>query len=341
MSVGSWQRWFVISTGVLLPSLVSVPAKGVLEVSLEYSVPSGIGCPSEAEFRAAVAERLEEDPFVAAAARTVAVEISATDGRLNGVVRWTDREGILEGQRRFEAAAADCSDLARNMVFAVTVQLQLLELPEDASPPASSPGTESDARGEAARAPTPTPTPTRTPTPAPTVDPSVPARAWNFDMGAGIGAFLVSGWTPDVAPGGRVLVLGRVPRFSLHVAFEASLPQRHSTSDAAGFESSVLAASVAPCWRSPVVEACPVLRFGQVRTRGFGVDEPKSPRGTLWEFGLRVGAGGALWASLEGKAYLELLYAPSPWTVQLNERSVFVAPSFVFLGGIDLVAFFL
>jgi hypothetical protein len=31
----------------------------------------------------------------------------------------------------------------------------------------------------------------------------------------------------------------------------------------------------------------------------------------------------------------------SPWTVELNERSVFVAPSFVLLGGIDLVAFFL
>ena len=300
-------------------------------MSLEYAVPSGIGCPSEAEFRAAVAERLGGDPFVKSAARTVTVEISANDGELSGSLRWVDREGTLEGQRRFEASAADCSELARNLAFAVTVQLELLEQPEDASGPSTLPGTDSDEGTEAAPvAPTPSVT-----------EASVPAPASNFELGAGVGPFLVSGWAPHVAGGGRLLLLGHVPRFLVQVAFEATLPQRHSTSEGAGFESSVLAASVAPCWRFPVVEACPVLRVGSVRARGFGVDEPKSPRGTLWEAGFRLAGGWAFHPRLEGKAHLELLYTPSPWAVELDGRSVFVAPSFAVLGGIDLVAFFL
>lgn len=307
-------------------------------MGLEYAVPGGIGCPSEAEFRTAVAERLGADPFVQVAARTVAVEISAQDGRLSGLLRWVDREGTLEGQRRFEASAADCAELARNMVFAVTVQLELLEHPKDASTPTPVPETDSDTGTEAAPVPAPEQTSTATPSVAET---PVPVAVSNFEMGAGVGPFLAAGWAPNVTLGGRAVILGRVPRFLLQVAFEATLPQRHSTSAAAGFESSVLAASVAPCWRLPVVEACPVLRLGSVRARGFGVDEPQSSRGTLWEAGFRLAAGWALPARLEGKAHLELLYTLSPWTVELDGRSVFVAPSFVVLGGIDLVAFFL
>lgn len=317
--------------------MVSVPAWSLLEVSLEYAVPSGLGCPSESEFRAAVADRLGGDPFVKAAARTVAVEISAKDGGLSGLLRWVDREGTLEGQRRFEASAAECAELARNMAFAVTVQLELLEQPEDASGPTTFPGTDSDPGTE--RVPV---APTRAP-PSTTssADASVPVPASNFELGAGVGPFLVSGWAPHVAGGGRVLLLGRVPRFLAQVAFEATLPQRHSTSEGAGFETSVLAASLTPCWRFPVVEACPALRFGSVRARGFGVDEPQSPRGTFWEAGFRLAAAWAFHPSFEGKAHVEFLYTVSPWTVQLDERSVFVAPSFAVLGGIDLVAFFL
>jgi len=337
VSVASWQRWVVVSAGVLLPSVVSAPAWSLLEVSLEYAVPSGIGCPSEAEFRAAVAERLGGDPFVNAAPRTVAVEISAKNGGLSGFLRWVDREGTLEGQRLFEASAAECSELARNMAFAVTVQLELLEQPEDASAPTTAPGTDSEVGTEAAPV-----APPRAPTSTSSIPAaSVPVPASNFEMGAGVGPFVVSGWAPRVAGGGRVLLLAGVPRFLVQVAFEATLPQRQSTSEGAGFESSVMAASAAPCGRFPVVEACPVLRFGSVRARGFGVDQPKSSRGTFWEAGFRLAAGWAFHPSFEGKAHLELLYTPSPWTVQLDERSVFVAPSFAILGGIDLVAFFL
>ena len=346
MSVASWQRWVVVSTGVLLPSLVSIPAKSILEVSLEYAVPNGIGCPSEAEFRTAVADRLGDDPFVHAASRTLSVEISETGGGLNGVLRWLGHEGALEGQRRFTAPVGDCSELARNMVFAVTVQLQLLEHPEDAPPPARVPETESDAPreangeaeagAEAAAAAAPATSASSVAVPAP-----ISAPASNFDVGAGLGLFLVSGWAPEVAAGGRVLFVGRVPRFSLQLALEASFPRHYPASDGNGFESSVLAASLAFCGRLPVVEACPVLRIGRVRARGTGVDEPQSSGGTLGEVGLRLGAGGALWTNLEAQAQLELLYQPSPWTVQINERSVFDAPSFVVLGGIDLVAYFL
>lgn len=342
MSIHSWTRWVVVATAVLLPILVSVPAKSVLEVSLEYAVPSGIGCPNEAEFRAAVAERLETDPFVRGAPRTLAVEIIAKDGRLSGWLRWMDGQGVIEGQRRFEAAAADCPALARNMAFAVTVQLQLLAVPKDASPPPDTGAFDSETQAEAAASPVTTTTTTTTATAPAAAAPGDPAAAPTFEVGAGVGPFLISGWTPDLALGGRAVVLARAPRFLVQLAFEASLPQRHEISEeGSGFESSVVAASVAPCYRGPVLEACPVLRVGQVRVRGFGVDEPESPRTTLWEAGLRLGAGGALWASLEGKMHLELSYTLSPWTVRLNDHPVFDAPSFVLLGGIDLIAFFL
>lgn len=335
VSVGSWKRWVASSTAVVLPSVVSAPAKSALEVRLEYTAPAGIGCPSEAEFRAAIVERLDLDPFVQDATRTVEVEIAPASGRLNGQVRWVDRDGVLEGQRHFDAGPTDCSGLARNMAFAITVQLQLLGRPTDDAPPSAA---EMEASGEPTETPRPSPDAAATqaaPTPA-----STPAS--DFELGAGVGPFVVSGWTPDVAFGGRLTFVGRGPRFLVQLAFEASLPQRHDTDEAgAGFETSVLAASAAPCYRWPVVEACPVLRVGQVRARGFGVDQPQSPRGTLWEIGFRLGAGRPLMESLEGKAYLELAYTLSPWTVRLDERSVFTPPSFVVLGGIDLMAFFL
>jgi hypothetical protein len=304
-------------------------------VAFQYDAPSAVGCPSEPDFRAAVAGLLEYDPFVPEAARTVSVQIAASDGALHGVLSWRNQAGVLEGERRFASPDADCSKLAQNLAFAVAVQLQLLNTPgEDASSSETARTEREVVRSE----PKPAPARPAPPPPAPSPGPT-PSRPLEF--GAGIGPFVVFGWSPEAALGGNLLLLGRGRSFSIQLAFEASLPRDFERDDGSGFESSVFATSVVPCLRFRAVEACPALRLGQVRVQGFGVDEPNSARGLLAEAGLRLGVSRALGAGIEGRVHAEAVGTLSARTVQLNGTEAFSAPAVVFLTGLDLAAFFL
>jgi len=280
-----------------------------------------------------VATLVDYEPFVHAAARTVSVEITDSDGVLRGLVRWRNQAGALEGERRFDSPDADCAKLAQNLSFAVAVQLQLLASSAPEAAPPEPPAKPEPVPSKFRSSPDSTPAP-----PSPTPPSPAPSR---LELRAGIGPFVVFGWAPDATLGGQLLLALRARTFSLQLGFEASYPTRYERDDGSGFETFALAASLAPCLRFRAAEACSVLRLGQVRVQGFGVDETHAPRGLLAEAGLRLAVSGALGSGLEGRGYVEGLGTLSDWTVQLNGVGVFSAPAVVFLAGIDLGAFFL
>jgi hypothetical protein len=75
--------------------------------------------------------------------------------------------------------------------------------------------------------------------------------------------------------------------------------------------------------------------------RGFGVDDPLSPTAVLSQAGLRVTYANKLSDHVEIRVRAEGLRTLSAWRVQLNESNAFVSPSFAFLLGVDVAAFFL
>lgn len=335
-----WRPYCAASFGIVLSSSVAVsaepqgpvpqPRPQPLHVAFQYDAPSAVGCPSEPDFRAAVAGLLDYDPFVPEAARTVSVEIGVSDGTLHGVLSWRNQAGVVEGERRFVSPDADCSKIAQNLAFAVAVQLQLLDTPgADAS------------TSESARTEREVARPDRKPALAPPAPPRGRTPGSQLNFGVGVGPFLVFGWSPEAALGGNLLLVGRSRNFSIQLAFEASLPRDFALDDGSGFETSVFAASIAPCLRFGAVEVCSALRLGQVRVQGFGVDEPLSARGLLAEAGLRLGLSRALGGGSEGRVHGEALGTLSPRTVQLNGSEAFSAPAVVFLAGVDLALFFL
>lgn len=314
-------------SAAILWSSTSVFAQEPLRVNLEYQAPAGVGCPGELDFRSAVVGLLEYDPFVVGGTTTVSVEIASTDGSLGGLLQWRDAAGVLEGERRFAAGGEDCAKLAKNMAFAVTVQLQLLSARRVDTPASEAPRVESRAEPET---PPPSPPP-----------PSSTATTRPLELGAGAGPFVAFGWTPGLVPGANAFLAARNQSLSAQLGFEMSLVDRAIRDNGRGFETLVLAASVTPCLRFQGVEACSVFRFGQVQVRGFGVDEPRTPRTMFSELGLRLGLAQALGETFEGKTHAEVGCTLSPWKVELNGTETFTAPYFVFLMGFDLVAFFL
>ena len=330
-----WQRHLAAPFAAVLSSSLSAVAEEPLHVSLDYNAPATAGCPGEFEFRSAVVDLLEYDPFVPDAARSVSVEISATDGILEGFLRWRDQEGVLEGERAFASFNADCTDLAKNMAFAVTVQLQLLNAPRSDSPaPEGRPE-------QPENPPQMTTVPSRPELPKTSESaPSATPATRRFEMGAGAGLFVTFGWAPSLVAGGSAFVVGRGPNLSGQLGFETILPERAVRDNGSGFETSILAASFVPCMRLRSIEACSIIRFGQVRIQGFGVDEPRTPRAPFSQAGLRLGLAQALGAGVEAKTHAEVVCTLAPWKVQLNGSETFAAPLFVFLMGFDLAAFF-
>ncbi len=313
---------------MVLTRSISAGAEGQLHVALEYDTATAVGCPSELDFRQAVAGQFDYDPFVSEAARTVSVQITRGGGALRGLLQWRDPHGTLQGERRFDSLDADCHRLAQNMAFAVTVQIQLLN--------ASSPDSSAAGRGEPTKAESHTVLAARAP-PSPPAPPSSP----HLELGAGAGLFAASGWFPTPAAGGNARFVARSRAFAAELAVEMTLPTRYERQDGSGFRSSAVAASLASCVRLQSVEACPVFRFGQIRARGFGVDEPKSPTGAFSQAGFRLSLSQAIGPRLEGVLQIQGLYTLSPWAIQLNGIDAFTSPHFSFLVGIDLVTLFL
>src|SRR5258708_35938729 len=127
----------------------SAARDATFSVALGYEVdPLLRGCPTEAEFRRAVVQHLGYDPFRSEARHRVVAQVQESERGIEGQVVWTDTAGNKEGERRLASPSRDCGEFVRGLIFAMAVQIQLLNssaardepAPEHAPAASSAPG---------------------------------------------------------------------------------------------------------------------------------------------------------------------------------------------------------
>ena len=306
-----------------------------LFVSLDYQIdPALAPCPSEEAFRRSVSEQLGYDPFRDEAPHRVVARARAATPGSEGLLRWLDANGAVEGERLLTSATPSCDDLVREMAFAVVVQIQLFIA---AAPPEPAP----TAIATAAPGPAPPPPP---PAPAPAatrprhrpraeLDPDA-QRPWSGS--AGLGAFVAYGLSPKVTGWGRLFGEARYRSVSLELGAETSLPWEWRQSDGTGFTGQIALGTLSPCLHAHGFRGCPVAKVGVVRIQGVGVDEVRSPTGPIAQAGLRVGAALAAGRHFTCTPRVEALGTLTHLTVELNGVGVWTTPAATVLGGIDV-----
>jgi hypothetical protein len=326
---------FACAALLLLPRLASAqPESSGFDVALHYSaLPE---CPDASALEAIVTKRLGFDPFSATAARRVLVRIQTGDRGLEGHVEWRDSEGKWVGDRTFPSRSDDCRELVRAMGFALAVQIQLLAIvsgPDGAgavTEPSEHGKVEPPPRGSAERPPPPPPKATSTELPA--ARGLSGGRATPF---VGAGASLGFGLASRPVPLLR-LATGVAWRFAqLELGAEFGLPVTTRRDDGAGFSQAILLASLAGCGAYDYLSACLLTKAGTVHIAGRGVDAPASALGSVLEVGVRLAAHANFSEQLYLGGRAEGLLALSRWTVTLDDASVWSAPPFAAVVGVD------
>jgi hypothetical protein len=349
LRVGRWGS--LVALGAIAAVAWAAPGgaedEGKLSVVLDYAIGPGLrGCPSESEFRRAVAEQLAYDPFRTVATRHVAVSLRGGDRGIDGQVVWTDAAGAKEGERRLSSANGDCAELTRNMTFAVVVQIQLLETAGDEKPDAGPPRAPSPPAASSSAQHVTAPSPLEHPPAASSApEPPSPASSVQLDIApprfvAGIGPSLAVGSAPSVAPAGRVFGGAEWRFLSFELGGEATLPVTFHQTDETGFKTRSIGATFAVCGKVHRFATCALGALGRWRVEGFGVDQTRTPSAWMGRAGFRLAFEQPLGARLSLRVDADGLGTLTPGTVYLNAAEAWSTPPLVLAFGFDLVARF-
>ncbi len=314
-----------------------VHAEPELYVELRYEPEAGLGCPSEAAFKALVSDQLGYDPFREGAEQKVVARTQQAEHELRGAIEWHDASGNPRGERELASESQDCAALARSMSFAIVVQIQLLaqEAKDNRAASAEQPSTSDSAKAIATASPPVTrSSPPKDTSPASPARPSPKRPSSQFLLGAG--PTLAFGLAPRMAVEGRAFGGLRRGGLGFELGVEASLASRHETKDGDGFEQQVLAGSLAGCTFFGKLSGCLVSKVGRLSVRGFGVEVPNSDAGTLWQLGPRLGLVEGFGERWFGALRVEALVSLVTWEVTLNQEEVWKTPLFSLTVGGDL-----
>jgi hypothetical protein len=141
MSVRTSRAVAIGSLGVFLA--VSSPALALPSARLVYLRGRGTdSCPSEAEVRQAVQQRLGYDSFASNAASTMFVEVTAVTGGYTAQLKLIDGENVVRGDRALHLRGR-CAELMEAMALTISIAIDPMSVtrsgpPEDA-PPAEKP----------------------------------------------------------------------------------------------------------------------------------------------------------------------------------------------------------
>ena len=330
-----WERRIPPAAVCLALALAAITgsARGPLQLSvaLTYELePTLHGCPSEAEFRRAVAGQLGYDPFRSEAAHRVAAEVRESERGIEGELLWTDAGGNKEGERRLASPNRDCSELVRGMTFAIAVQIQLLN---------SSAGLD-EAPAESA------PSSSVAPVDAPIVEvrgpivlPRESALPDRF-VALGLGPIASTESAPSLTGGARAFGAVRLNALSLELGAQALLPVTLRQGDGTGFTTSSFGATLAPCGHVRRLALCAVGAVGRMRVEGFGVDDVRSPSSITAEGGLRLVFEQPLSARFALAVHADGLASLTSRTVYVNDMPVWTTRTLAFSVGIDLAVLF-
>lgn len=316
------------------PAAAAAPAPFV---ALKYDVDLGLpGCPSQAEFRSNVSTQLGYDPFLPEATLVVNARVWQGEGGFEGALDWGRRADARLGERRFSSQQASCHALIPAMVFALSVQIQIMAVEaEVVSPPeaASDPG---DELGP--------PPPAVASTVATATIPSKPPEVASPGDGArptwkgygGVGGSLAAGVAPTWTALGRLLLALHNGRWLFELGAEGSLPATGRLDTGEGFRQRLLLGTAAACAERSALAACAVAKLGGVMVRGMDVDRSNSPTGFVALLGPRLGASYQMGDHVGLLARIDGLFLLTPWTVEVNQVAAWTMPRFGVSAGIDL-----
>lgn len=307
----------VIAFMMTRPALGDEPA-GKLTVDLEYGATGE--CPDMEAFKAIVAERLGHEAFQSDARYRVRVQIEPSARSFEGRIEWRNAEGQWVGERTFLSHSGGCRDLAHAVAFALALQIQF------AATTGVTPGSPLEEEK-------------KEPEPAPIPPPSVPTQPEPkagpaFDVGVGT-AF---GWglQSSAAPFGRLFGSVVWPRALVELAADAGTSSMARREDGAGVSHRVLFLSLAGCAAGKHWSACWLAKGGAIRAKGTDIDEAV----TAWAAGFLTGPrlsfiqplGRGVYVALHAAGLLNL----TTWTVRLDRTTVWSAPRFAEVVGLDL-----
>ncbi len=310
-------------------------------VNLKYEVdPALQGCPNAVEFRAIVAQQLGYDPYGPDAPLGVNVRVRATESGLEGTIDWSAADANKLGQRRFTSRNEDCREMMMTVGFVVAVQIQLMATEKaKTSPPHSENEPSSRSQEEPAKS-------------SQELVRSVTLTIRSFEVhaassdstkwtaSAGLGSSLAFGVAPHTVAQGRLFLALQRGWVGLEAGAEASLPSTHREAYGGGYRYEQLLGTLAACGYAGTFSVCGVGKLGQIHVRGTGVDKPASSSGFLAQVGPRLGYSLGLGNHLALLGQVEALYSLTPWTVDLNQVTVWTMPRLGAVAGIDLTARF-
>jgi len=329
----------------LAASLAAAPAAYAFPTSrLNYERgPGAEHCPEEPTVRKAVADRLGYDPFVEAAAKTIVARVLRVADRLEADVELVDQLGHPQGSRKFSTDAARCDELISAVALSISIAIdpeRAQAAQESVAPPPTeiAPTNPPETRSE------PSPSRGRREEPA-QLDTGVEKerrerrerRAVHWHSGAG--GLAAVGSAPTATGGAFVFLGAHLDDASLSLEGRADAPAfTNQPNGEAG--SSLLLASVVPCWQPTALFACTLLSMGTARGRGEGMTQPRDDSGFYAAAGIRLGSTFPLYGPLSLRFHLDLLSTLTRFTLQIDERTVWTAPRFSSAAGLGLMANF-
>lgn len=317
------------------PAAAAAPAPFV---ALKYDVdPDLAGCPFPAEFKSKVTSQLGYDPFLPEATLVVNARVWQGEGGFEGALDWGRLAEARLGERRFSSKQASCHALIPAMVFALSVQIQIMAVEAEV---VSSPDAMLDADGGGAR-PSAVAPPAATPTPDVTAkSPEVgfqgdgDSPAWKSY--GGVGASLGAGVAPTWTALGRLLFVVHNGHWLFELGAEGSLPATGRLDTGERFSQRLFLGTAAACAERGALVACAVAKLGGITVRGIDVDKSNSPTGFVAQVGPRLGGSYQLGDHVGLHARIDGLFLLTPWTVELNQVAAWTMPRFGVSTGIDL-----
>jgi hypothetical protein len=305
----------ILGLALLVPCVAR--AQGERRVALAYTrAPQAERCPDATELGDRVAAELGYDPFDAAAAERLTVEISRQRGEYVARIALVDGAGEAQGERELGARGDDCSELAAALALAIAIAID----PVRVNAPEPEPEPE----------PEPRPDPKREP-PAPRVEnlraaqrPSQPAE---IVLAAGV--LVAAGTAPAIAPGVWIFGGMRWSMLSIGLEGRADFPASKSV-DGGTVSASSLLATLLPCVHFDPLFACALGSLGALQGSGEGVSSPRKATTLYARAGARLGVDLALGGSVGLWVFGDLAGNLTRTTLELDGRPAWESPA---LGG--------
>jgi hypothetical protein len=264
----------------------SSPASArVTTARLEFERSSGAErCPAPEEVRAAVARRLDRDPFADDGATEIRCLVSGDAAGLQARISITGDPSRAPTERILSSPRADCRELAEAIALVLSIAINPRLALVQAEPATASP--------YAAPEPPPSAPPPPPAALAVTVPPE-PRTPRTWEMLVGVEALGSIGLGPGLAPGAGIAVALSKEQWSLELDGRAVASS--STDVSGGTVSAWLASlSVAPCRRFGDWAACAVGGVGVLRGRGVGFARTDATTLPTFSAGTRVTWGKAV-----------------------------------------------